>query len=45
MKKKGYDTLEEATKEKFDKITAILSKADLTIFETIKKSRENNNNK
>ncbi len=41
-KLKGYATLEEATKEKFDKITNILSNADLSIFEEINKSRKGN---
>jgi hypothetical protein len=39
-KLKGYATLEEATQEKFDKIAKILSNADLTIFEEIRKSRK-----
>lgn len=43
MKKKGYETLEEATQEKFDKITKLLSNADLSIFEEIRKSRGNKN--
>ena len=43
-KLKGYATLEEATKEKFDKITKMLSNADLSIFEEIHKSRKGNKN-
>jgi hypothetical protein len=42
MEKKGYGTLEEATQEKFDKLTKMLSNADLSIFEEIRKSREGN---
>ena len=44
MKRKEYDTLEEATQEKFDKITKMLSNADLSIFEEISKSRKENKN-
>jgi hypothetical protein len=42
MKRKGYKTLEEATQEKFDRITKMLSNADLSIFEEISKSRKEN---
>ena len=41
-KLKGYATLEEATQEKFDKLTKMLSKADLSIFDEIRKAREGN---
>ena len=43
-KLKGYATVEEATKEKFDKIINILSNADLSVFEEINKSRKRKEN-